>query len=99
MTRIIMYKANDGTLFKTRKEMAAHNANIKFSESLSKVTFNSELVRLDDRENRVIFFGDIREFIIQNADVLRKALGTGIKDPRGRKSKAVTPSEPEVVAG
>lgn len=86
MTKVIMYKANDGSLHATSKEKDARNLQLRTepaAEAFAASIYNDGAgpAVLGVRE-------DLAEFIVTHADALRKLLNDALVVRRPRKARA-----------
>lgn len=100
MTKVIMYQAADGSLHKTLKEKEAKNVELRlkpaadaFVAGLDATDFNS-----DDRDQPCLYRDNVAEFIVKNADGLRKLLNDVLVVRRPRKVKKAA-AQPAAAAG
>jgi hypothetical protein len=95
MTKVTMYQATDGSLHKTLKDKEAHNIKLRLKpaaeEFVSALTLDH--FRRDDNGNHVVYADNLSDFIVNNADALRKILNDVLVVRRSRKAKKPATSQ------
>ena len=93
MTRIVMYKAADGTLFNSLAEKNAYEGKAKVQAAVlkamaeKKIDLSSSFLP-NDYDALMLNSADLPVFIANNADALRKILGSVKVANRGRPAGA-----------
>lgn len=105
MAIVKLHEASDGSLHKTFKEFADHEAALKIIAGVSSADLDvsafdaSELV--DDNGRPLTYTADLSQiaaFIVGNADLLRKVLSDAKIAQRGRKPAGRKPRKPKLQA-
>lgn len=91
MAKVVMHKANDGTLFEKAKDCDTHNMKLRLKPTVKEFAENLDIssygVERDDRENLVVFIEDLPDFIAAHADQLRNILNNALVIRKPRKVK------------
>jgi hypothetical protein len=97
MSKVIMYKANDGSLHETQKACDAKNIELRTAplveEFVNSLTAGSVGVTADSG-HVYIDLANLPDFLVAHADVLRALLNRAVQ-PAGRPRKPRDPNTPK----
>jgi|GEM_PF-3142505 len=86
--KVTMYKAQDGSIHAKKADMEAHNLTLRLKPAADKFVAALDYSQFykDDRGNNVIYpEDDLADFIVRNADGLRRLLNDVLVVRRPRK--------------
>ena len=105
MAIVKLHEASDGSLHKTFKDFADHEAALKITDGILGAELNLDALEPSDLPGEdgkpAYYSGDkaqLAAFIVGNADLLRKVLSDAKVAQRGRKPAGRKPRKPKAVA-
>lgn len=87
MAKVTMHEASDGTLHKTKTIHDKYEVSLRVREKSDAAQYDlAMIVAVDDGANQAIYVEDLTNFVVANADILRKLLNDSLVAKRSRKA-------------
>lgn len=89
MAKVTLHEASDKSLHKTKTACDRHEVGLRVREKSDAAQYDLPmLVSTDDGANQAIYVESLTDFVVVNADVLRKLLNDSLVSKRVRKTVA-----------
>lgn len=89
MAKVILHEATDGSLHKNKTACDKHEVGLRVREKSNAANYDlTSVSSVDDDQNQAIYVENLTDFVVANADTLRKLLNDSLVAKRVRKTVA-----------